>query len=61
MDEQLEEGQLLGQYVYQEDGDALQTYPVTVREAHSMLKPYLDGIQFAWGPGVVSYFTGAPL
>ncbi|XP_026770512.2 SUN domain-containing protein 1 isoform X14 [Pangasianodon hypophthalmus] len=28
-DEQQEEGQLLGQYVYQEDGDALQTYPVT--------------------------------
>lgn len=31
-DEEQEEGQLLGQYVYQEDGDALQTYPVTVRE-----------------------------
>ncbi|XP_046709594.1 SUN domain-containing protein 1 isoform X7 [Silurus meridionalis] len=27
-DEQQEEGKLLGQYVYQEDGDALQTYPV---------------------------------
>ncbi|XP_060795592.1 SUN domain-containing protein 1 isoform X2 [Neoarius graeffei] len=28
-DEQQEEGQLLGQYIYEEDGDALQTYPVT--------------------------------
>ncbi|XP_058261997.1 SUN domain-containing protein 1 isoform X2 [Hemibagrus wyckioides] len=28
-DEQQEEGQLLGEYVYQEDGEALQTYPVT--------------------------------
>ncbi|KAK3529341.1 hypothetical protein QTP70_029141 [Hemibagrus guttatus] len=28
-DEQQEEGQLLGEYVYQEDGDTLQTYPVT--------------------------------
>lgn len=35
-DEQQEEGQLLGQYVYEEDGDALQTYPVMVRAAHDI-------------------------
>ena len=29
-DEYQEEGKLLGSYTYQEDGDALQTYPVTV-------------------------------
>ena len=29
-DEQQEEGQLLGQFVYEEDGDALQTFLVSV-------------------------------
>ncbi|XP_060717987.1 SUN domain-containing protein 1 isoform X5 [Tachysurus vachellii] len=34
-DEQQEEGQLLGEYVYQEDGDALQTYLVTENDTEA--------------------------
>ncbi|XP_076856150.1 SUN domain-containing protein 1 isoform X3 [Brachyhypopomus gauderio] len=33
-DEDQAQGQVLGHYVYQEDGDALQTYPVKVRARH---------------------------
>lgn len=31
-DEYQEEGKLLGQYTYQEDGESLQTFPVMVTE-----------------------------
>ncbi|CAM4707514.1 unnamed protein product [Leuciscus chuanchicus] len=38
-DEQQEEGQLLGQFVYEEDGDALQTFLVSViRRSHGSFK-----------------------
>lgn len=41
-DEYQEEGKLLGSYTYQDDEDALQTYPVTV----STLQHYLKGLDW---------------
>lgn len=38
-DEYQEEGKLLGQYIYQEDGESLQTFPVMVSE-ESLLTCY---------------------
>ena len=34
-DEYQEEGKLLGEYVYQEDGDSLQTFPVMVTKTNT--------------------------